>query len=170
MKTQAEALTAAAQQFRAYQALHEAKGTPEAAEKAEINQQMAEMCETVVRARPYQARVHAWMLACFGEAIAQDRVERGDRLLEEVFELLQTMDYDFGRIAAVRDYVAARPVGEAAQEVGGVAVCLFALCNAIGVDLGATAEIELERILQPETMAKIRAKQSAKPKMSPLPQ
>lgn len=190
MITQAEALNRAARQFREYESHHQqqadaiepARGHNFSAvgkaidaktdreTKAARNREMAEMCEAVVASRPYQVRVAMWMLDCFNPEIADDQVERGDRLLEETFELLQTMGYDFGRIAQVRDYVASRPVGEPAQEVGGVAVCLFALCNAIGVDVGAAAEAELTRISDPETMVRIRAKQAAKPKMSPLPQ
>lgn len=177
--TMAEVLSIAAHQFRQYEAHHREEASRPGADlerirdrevKAHRNAEMAEMCEKAVIARPYQRRIHAWMLECFGPVIAADYVERGDRLLEEVFELLQAMGYDFDRIAQVRDYVAARPVGELAQEVGGVTVCLFALCNAIAVDVGQAAEAELARISEPETMAKIRAKQAAKPSMSPLPQ
>lgn len=178
--TMAGALRQAAMQFRSYEEGHREKivGNPnpqaraEYGEKAETNAGMALMCEQALEHNggTFQRRVAGWMLQCFNAVIAADKVERGDRFLEEVFELLQWMGYDFGRIAAVRDYVAARPVGEGHQEVGGVMVCLAALCSACGLDLGASAETELERIMDPETMIRIRAKQEAKPKMSPLPQ
>jgi len=45
------------------------------------------------RVVPFQQRVQSWMLACFGEEISGDKLERGDRLLEEVFELLQSSGY-----------------------------------------------------------------------------
>ncbi len=35
----------------------------------------------------YQGAVAEWMLACFGEAIARDRMERNHRFLEESLEL-----------------------------------------------------------------------------------
>lgn len=179
MTTRMQALAAAARQFREYEMHHRAKveatspfndGTQrELAAKIERNREMAELCEGAA-GESFQARVDGWMAQCFTPEIAADRVERGDRLLEEVLELLQAGGYDFARIPEVIQYVAGRPVGEIGQEVGGTMVCLSAFCNAYGVDLGAEAEIELERILEPETMARIRAKQAAKPSMSPLPQ
>ncbi|MCA8120485.1 hypothetical protein LGN07_17320 [Burkholderia cepacia] len=68
------------------------------------------------------------------------------------------------------DYTWSRPVGEPTQEVGGVMVTLAALCLANGLDMHAAGETELARINVPETVAKIRAKQAAKPKHSPLPE
>jgi hypothetical protein len=49
-------------------------------------------------------------------------------------------------------------------------VTLAALCVANDLDMHAAGEIELARISVPETAAKIRAKQAAKPKHSPLPE
>lgn len=107
------------------------------------------------------------MMACFGPEISADRVERGDRLLEEVFEMLQSNGYDPGRIIPLRDYVWGRPIGEPAQEVGGVMITLAAYCLAHGVDMHEAGETELARIwTKVET---IRAKQAAKPRHSPLP-
>lgn len=169
MITMSDALNRAARQFRSYETRHLAKGTPEADAKAEINAEMAQLCEDVVREHPYQVRVHNWLRECFSPEIAVDRVERGDRLLEEVFELLQSIGYDFNRIGPIRDYVEERPAGEPFQEVGGVATTFFGLATAIGVDVGSAAETELERISAPDVIVKIRAKQAAKPKMSPLP-
>lgn len=116
----------------------------------------------------FQARVQPWLMACFGPEISGDRVERGDRLLEEVFELLQSGGYDPARIVALRDYVWSRGVGEPSQEVGGVNVTLAAYCLAHGLDMHAAAEAELARVwTKVET---IRAKQAAKPVGSALPQ
>lgn len=56
----------------------------------------------------FQARVAPWMAECFGAAIANDVRERGDRLLEEVLELLQSHGYDPARVATLRDYVFGR--------------------------------------------------------------
>jgi hypothetical protein len=74
-----------------------------------------------------------------------------------------------GSIVALMDYVYSRPIGEASQETGGGLVTLAALCNAFDIDMHAAGETELARILQPETIAKIRAKQAAKPTGSALP-
>jgi hypothetical protein len=116
---------------------------------------------------PLQSRVKPWMLACFGEKIAADREERGDRLLEEVFELLQSGGYDPARVLALRDYVWSRPAGEPPQEVGGVMITLAAYCLAHGLDMHEAGETELARVwTKVET---IRAKQAAKPSGSALP-
>jgi len=107
------------------------------------------------------------MHACFGEVIPYDKTERGDRLLEEVFELLQSGGYDPARVAALRDYVWNRPAGEPSQEVGGVMVTLAAYCNAFDLDMHAAGETELARIWT--KVEAIRAKQAAKPTGSALP-
>lgn len=190
MMTMAEALLTAAGLFREYEAHHQAQADAidpngghnfqavakaldvkmEREKKAARNRDAADMCERTARAASYQARINRWMMECFGSEIAADQTERGDRLLEEVLELLQSKGYDFARIPQLVEYVAGRPPGDPDQELGGVSVCLFAAANAYDLDLGAAAERELARISEPETMAKIRAKQAAKPSMSPLPQ
>lgn len=181
MMTMKQALEAAAKQFRLYEAHHREKvealkgsdfpAIEAGMEKVERNAAMAEMCESVAAARPYQARVNSWLTECFGESSGKtDISERFDRLIEEVLEAAQAQGYDFSRVAQLVDYVASRPAGEIGQEFGGIAVTTFAAASACGVDFGAEAERELERISDPETMAKIRAKQAAKPSMSPLPQ
>jgi hypothetical protein len=116
---------------------------------------------------PFQARVEPWMRECFGDVIPFDKVERGDRLLEEVFELLQSGGYDPARVLALRDYVWSRPVGEPAQEAGGVMVTMAAYCLAFGLDMHGAGETELARIWTKVDV--IRAKQAAKPTGSALP-
>lgn len=117
----------------------------------------------------FQARVQPWMLDCFGAEVAADRLERNDRFIEEALELLQATGYPRERVASLVEYVYRRPVGEPSQEVGGVMVTLAALCLAHGLDMHSAGETELTRILRPEVVAKIRAKQAAKPKGSALP-
>lgn len=129
---------------------------------------------TPARQQPaqFQAGVTAWMGECFLPEIIHDRTERGDRLLEEVLELLQSHGYDRGRVATLVEYVYGRPVGEPAQEVGGVMVTLAAYCMVAGLDMHAEGARELGRITQPEVMAKIRRKQEAKRALhfdTPLP-
>ena len=118
----------------------------------------------------FQAHVHPWMLACFGAAIAADTVERNHRFFEEAAELVQSCGMTASEAHQLVDYTWSRPVGEKTQELGGVMVTLAALCLANGLNMHAAGEIELARISAPETMAKIRAKQAAKPKHSPLPE
>jgi hypothetical protein len=115
-----------------------------------------------------QARVRPWMLACFGEEIARDQLERCDRFIEEALELLQVFGYEPARIHALIDYVYGRPVGELEQEVGGTMLTLAALCLAVpGVDMHACGEAELARVWTKVDV--IRAKQAAKPHGSALP-
>jgi hypothetical protein len=66
------------------------------------------------------------------------------------------------------DYTFDRPVGELHQEVGGVMVTLAALCLASNANMHESGETELARIWT--KIEKIRAKQAAKPKHSPLPE
>lgn len=117
----------------------------------------------------FQQSVRQWMKACFGPVISADKTERNHRFLEEALELVQSGGCTASEAHQLVDYVFGRPVGELGQEVGGTMVTLAALCLAQHVDMHAEAERELARINVPETVAKIRAKQAAKPKHSPLP-
>lgn len=116
----------------------------------------------------FQAEVGRWMLECFGEEIAADRIERADRFLEEALELAQTIPgFTVERARALVEYVFARPVGERGQEVGGVGVTLAALCNTYGLNITDEWQRELARVwTKVET---IRAKQASKPTGSALP-
>ncbi|WP_223278741.1 hypothetical protein [Janthinobacterium lividum] len=115
----------------------------------------------------FQARVQPWMMACFGAEISADGVERNHRFLEESLELVQASGCTASEARQLVDYVFGRPVGERAQEVGGVMVTLAALCLAKGLDMHAAGDTELARIWT--KVEAIRAKQAAKPKHSPLP-
>lgn len=116
----------------------------------------------------FQQRVQPWLLVCFGELIASDREERNHRFLEESLELVQSTGCTASEAHQLVDYVFGRPVGEPAQEVGGVMVTLAALCLANGLDMHDAGEVELARIWT--KVEAIRAKQAAKPKHSPLPE
>lgn len=107
------------------------------------------------------------MLACFGDEIAADRMERNHRFLEEALELVQANGCTASEAHQLVDYVFGRDTGEANQEAGGVLVTLAALLNAIGVDMVGAGETELARVWT--KVEQIRAKQAAKPKHSPLP-
>lgn len=120
----------------------------------------------------FQDGVADWMGQCFLPSLYSNMTERGDRLLEEVLELLQAHGYDRARVPTLVDYVFGRPVGEPAQEVGGVMVTLAGYCWVAGIDMHAAGDAELARINQPDVMAKIRAKQEAKNALhfdTPLP-
>lgn len=117
----------------------------------------------------YQERVYQWLVKCFGKDIAHDREERNHRFLEEALELVQAAGCTKDEALKLVDYVFGRPTGNIAQEVGGVRVTLSCFCSAHNIDCDAEAETELARILQPETLERIREKQKRKPAMSPLP-
>ena len=115
----------------------------------------------------FQKRVQKWMHACFGEVVSADRLERGDRYLEETLELLQSVGYPRERILALEEYVYARPIGEPHQEAGGVMLTLAAFCEPHGLDMTKAGEDELFRCWG--KIEKIREKQARKPTGSALP-
>lgn len=116
----------------------------------------------------FQLRVKPWLLACFGEEIASDKVERNHRFLEEALELVQSIGCTAEEAHQLVDYVFGREVGETNQEIGGVMVTLAALCLANGESMSEAGEKELARIWT--KVEAIRAKQKAKPQFSPLPE
>ena len=118
--------------------------------------------------RAYQARVDDWLFACFGAEIARDRIERNHRFIEEALETVQANGCTRSEAHQLVDYVYDRPVGDLHQEVGGVLNTLAALCLASGIDMAEAGEVELARVWT--KVEKIRAKQAAKPKHSPLPE
>lgn len=118
--------------------------------------------------KDFQARVAPWMQKCFGAEISRDREERNHRFLEEALELVQACGCERYEAMQLVDYVYERPTGETEQEIGGVMVTLAALCLAQNADMHECGETELARIWT--AIDKIRAKQAAKPKHSPLAQ
>lgn len=114
-----------------------------------------------------QSRVHPWLMACFGEEIAADKIERNHRFLEEALELVQACGCTQSEAHQLVDYVYGRPDGDINQEIGGVMITLAALCLANGFDMHVAGETELVRIWG--KVDSIRAKQAAKPRHSPLP-
>ena len=115
----------------------------------------------------FQYRVKPWMDKCFGHVISKDTVERNHRFLEEALELVQACECTADEAHQLVDYVFGRPAGDKPQEVGGVMVTLAALCLSQDMDMHEAGEKELERIWT--KIERIRAKQAAKPKHSPLP-
>lgn len=119
-------------------------------------------------AREFQYRVYPWLLECFGEVIANDKIERNHRFLEEALELIQSCGCTVSEAHELVDYVFNRDVGEKKQETGGVMVTLAALCLAHGINMHEAGETELNRIWGKIDI--IRRKQAAKPRNSPLPE
>lgn len=126
------------------------------------------MPEILDKTVPFQERVKPWLLECFGETIAADRIERNHRFIEEALELIQSTDCTRSEAHQLVDYVFDRPVGDPIQELGGVIVTLNALALANNLNVTDAAEKELSRVWT--KVDQIRAKQLAKPKHSPLPE
>jgi hypothetical protein len=155
---------------RSFPALTEVLSRPEGrmAFVCAINAVFASRPAADESAKPFQARVQPWMMACFGAEIAGDRMERNHRFFEEATETVQANGMTRSEAHQLVDYTFDRPIGELHQEIGGVMVTLAALCLASGEDMHAAGETELARIWT--KVEKIRAKQAAKPKHSPLPE
>lgn len=115
----------------------------------------------------FQKRVLHWLMECFSMEICRDTTERNHRFLEESLELVQSLGCTQSEAHQLVVYVYGRSAGEPRQEVGGVMVTLAALCSAADMDMHEAGESELARVWK--NIEKIRAKQAAKPKHSPLP-
>lgn len=115
----------------------------------------------------FQRRVVAWLHDCFSMEICRDKQERNHRFLEESLELVQSLGCNRHAAHQLVDYVFDRKAGDPDQELGGVQVTLAALCWPNNLDMENAAERELARCWK--NIEKIRAKQAAKPKHSPLP-
>lgn len=122
-----------------------------------------------LRGDHFQAKVYRWMRETFSEEICKDITERNHRFLEEALELVQATGCGADEAHKLVDYVYGRPVGETQQEIGGVMVTLAALCGALGIKMQKCGDHEIERVMDPEIMQRIREKQKTKPKFSPLP-
>ncbi len=116
----------------------------------------------------FQDRVVSWATHCFNADPKSDVHERNHRFIEESLELVQACGTSRSEAHQLVDYVFDRDVGEKSQEVGGVMTTLAILCYVQDLDMVDCGETELARIWT--KVEKIRAKQAAKPKHSPLPE
>lgn len=105
----------------------------------------------------YQEKVSEWLLACFGEDVANDKLERCFRFLEEAIELVQSLGCSKEDAYRLITYVYGRPTGDPEQEVGGVMVTLAALCSVSDLRMSENGDKELKRVWG--MMDKIREKQ-----------
>jgi NTP pyrophosphatase (non-canonical NTP hydrolase) len=94
-----------------------------------------------------QAAISRWARECFGVEEATSPEQRGLRLLEEAIEAAQAAGVDRDAAANLVRFVYSRPVGEVAQELGGVAVCALALAEAVGADAETEECREIDRVL-----------------------
>lgn len=105
-----------------------------------------------------QERTLAWVQAAFGV----DTVEqRGLRMLEEAIELYQAAGCDQAQAHALIDYVFSRPVGQVAQELGGLGVTLLALAATAGLSADQEEQREVERVLS-KPLEHFKARNAAK--------
>ena len=85
-----------------------------------------------------QKAVAAWGEAAFGREQITSIPQRALRLLEEAIEAYQAAGADQAMAHKLVDFVFARPVGQLAQELGGVGVCILALAEAAGLSADET--------------------------------
>ncbi len=111
----------------------------------------------------FQGSVYSWLLKCFGKDIVKNPQERNKRFMEEAIELVQSTGMNKDDILSLVDHVYAKEKGDPTQEVGGVLVCLAALCTVNGIGMVYSGNKELNRIVAPEIISKIRRKHAAKP-------
>lgn len=115
----------------------------------------------------FQDRVVTWAQECFRRPDSMRIEQRAFRFIEEALELVQSAGTSKEEVLRLVDYVFARPIGEVAQEIGGVMVTLAALSFAAGRRMDGCGEVELQRCIA--NTDEIRAKDLAKPERSPLP-
>ncbi|MFC0679414.1 hypothetical protein ACFFGH_16380 [Lysobacter korlensis] len=93
-----------------------------------------------------QAQTHEWCVAAFGDHDARSVAQRGLRLAEEAIETAQACGCDAAMLHRLIDHVYSKPVGELAQELGGLGVTLLALAEAAGISADDAEQLELARV------------------------
>lgn len=73
--------------------------------------------------------------------------ERAMRFLEEAIELCQAAGLTQGDVYSMARYTYGRPAGVLSQEVGGVTVTLYALCEVLGVSAAQAEFDEIGRVM-----------------------
>lgn len=103
------------------------------------------------RARDQRQRdIMEWIRETFGCLPGLDvesRRERAMRFLEEAMELCQAVGLTQGDVYNMARYTYGRPAGVPAQEVGGVAVTLCALCEVLGISATQAEFDEIGRVM-----------------------
>lgn len=108
-----------------------------------------------------QADTHEWCVAAFGDHDARSIPQRGLRLMEEAIETAQACGCDATMLHRLIDHVYARPVGELAQELGGLGVTLLALAEAAGLSAEDAELREIARV-KAKPLAHFAARNAAK--------
>lgn len=116
----------------------------------------------------FQARVSAAHNALFHDD-PTDLAERRDRFGEEANEVQQALGQTRDAAHQLVDYTYDRAIGDPEKEIGAAALTLASLCVVGGYSMMQCAEADLEKLQQPETIARIRAKRSTRHGRGPLP-
>lgn len=106
-------------------------------------------------------RVSRWVVSKLGYNLLHNRKERATRLLEESLELAQAEGVSYEVGAKLLHRVYSRPVGDPAQEVAGVNVCLLAYAVASETDVTQATTVEIAR-MEGLDKDKLRVKHNAK--------
>ncbi len=94
-----------------------------------------------------QRVVIEWGERCFGADHMRDKIVRAARFLEEAAELAQASGLPHDHATRALTHVYSRPAGDPAQEIGGSANTLMALCGALGLSLDDCQMTEIARVL-----------------------
>lgn len=88
-----------------------------------------------------------WAERAFGMSHVTNPKIRALRLLEEAIELAQAESIPRHMIDHCTDIVYGRPVGTAAQEIGGVLMTTAVYCSCRNMDMELVLSYELDRVL-----------------------
>lgn len=116
----------------------------------------------------FQGRVAAAHGPLF-DGDSTDLAERRDRFFEEAAETVQALDMTENDAHELVAYTFRRPPGDVRKEIGAAALTLASLCVIGGWDMMACAEADLEKLQQPETIDRIRAKRASRHGRGALP-
>jgi NTP pyrophosphatase (non-canonical NTP hydrolase) len=97
-----------------------------------------------------QKLIMNWIRDTFGSLPGLDVEsprERAMRFLEEALELCQAAGLTQGDVYSMARYTYGRPAGVLAQEAGGVAVTLYALCEVFGISAAQAEFDEIGRVM-----------------------
>lgn len=105
-----------------------------------------------------QGECYDWVAQTMDNAEVYNVQSRAKRFTEEAIELAQAAGLAEEEVLTLVAHVYSKPIGEPAQEAGGVTLTLAALCNALQFCWSRAVENENIRCWKPEIRAKVNAK------------
>lgn len=93
-----------------------------------------------------QKQIEEWVTLCFGADQLNEPKVRAMRLVEEAIEFAQAVGVPVDKCHQLSEYVYGRPPGEAAQELGGVALTAIAAASSLKLQFGAALLDEVQRV------------------------